>query len=190
MYRYSFTTRTIPSLRSEYGLQIQSDARERRFFHSFDCRCQTQERRRGEVSHSEMRPNPTPFPTGQRLLLHHILHWLMLLAISDRSEEVAALDRSLTRSWEDYARVVVGMNKSQFVEILAKYRADRPKGDQQHLRRTDELANSRSPMMLYGVPVGKISLKAPPACSGQARVLPPAAREMIRALSSKPTQPW
>ena len=114
----------------------------------------------------------------------------MLLAISDRSEEVAALDRSLTRSWEDYARVVVGMNKSQFVEILAKYRADRPKGDQQHLRRTDELANSRSLMMLYGVPVGKISLKALPACSGQARVLPPAAREMIRALSSKPTQPW
>lgn len=63
-------------------------------------------------------------------------------------------------TWEGYVRHVAEMSKSQFVEALAKYRAGRLKGDKQHLRRTDELANSRSPMMLYGVPVGKMFFRS------------------------------
>jgi len=60
------------------------------------------------------------------------------------------------QTWEGYVRHVAGMTKSEFVEKLAKYREAREKGDKQHLRHTDELANSRSPMMLYGVPVGRM----------------------------------
>jgi hypothetical protein len=60
------------------------------------------------------------------------------------------------RTWTGYVRHVSTITKPEFVETLAKYRAGREKGDKQHLRQTDELANSRSPMMLYGVPVGKM----------------------------------
>jgi hypothetical protein len=60
------------------------------------------------------------------------------------------------QTWEGYVHHVAAMTKLEFVETLAKYRAGRERGDKQHLRRTDELANSRSPMMLYGVPVGKM----------------------------------
>jgi len=54
------------------------------------------------------------------------------------------------------------MSKNDFDTLLRDYRADRPKGDKQHLRRTDELAGSRSPMMMYGVPVGKMFFEAAP----------------------------
>ena len=60
------------------------------------------------------------------------------------------------QTWEGYVRHVGEMTKSEFVETLAKYRDSRNKGDKQHLRLTDIPANSRSPMMLYGVPVGKM----------------------------------
>lgn len=60
------------------------------------------------------------------------------------------------KTWEGYVGHVGKMTKPEFIEALAKYRAGRARGDKQHLRKTDELANSRSPMMLYGVPVGKM----------------------------------
>lgn len=60
------------------------------------------------------------------------------------------------KTWEGYVGQIGKMTKLEFVETLAQYRSGREKGDKQHLRQTDELANSRSPMMLYGVPVGKM----------------------------------
>lgn len=60
------------------------------------------------------------------------------------------------KTWEGYVGHIGKMTKAGFVETLAEYRAGREVGDKQHLRKTDELANSRSPMMLYGVPVGKM----------------------------------
>ena len=60
------------------------------------------------------------------------------------------------QTWEGYVNHVSKMTKPEFVETLAQYRKGRAAGDKQHLRRTDELAHSRSPMMLYGVPVGKM----------------------------------
>jgi len=59
-------------------------------------------------------------------------------------------------TWEGYVRHVAEMNKDEFVDLLKHYRSCRPKGDKQHLRCTDALAGSRSPMMLFGVPVGKM----------------------------------
>ena len=60
------------------------------------------------------------------------------------------------QTWDGYVRHLARMTKSEFVDLLAEYRDGRNAGDKQHMRRTDELANSRSPMMLYGVPVGKM----------------------------------
>ena len=86
-------------------------------------------------------------------------------------------------NWEGYVQYIAGMSKTQFVETLANYRAGRPKGDKQHLRRTDKLANSRSPMMLYGVPVGKMFFEgAPRLLSSGASIQPCYPRDDSRVI--------
>jgi hypothetical protein len=60
------------------------------------------------------------------------------------------------QTWQGYVDLVSNMTRLQFVEILTEYCKDRKKGDKHHLRQTDKLANARSPMMLYRVPVGKM----------------------------------
>ena len=65
-------------------------------------------------------------------------------------------------SWEAYVGVVAGMDMASFAELLERYRTPRPAGDKQHLRATDKLAASRSPMMLYGVPVGRMFFRGAP----------------------------
>jgi hypothetical protein len=66
------------------------------------------------------------------------------------------------RSWEGYVGAVHAMGKTEFEQTWARYRAPRPKGDKQHRRETDIRANSRSPMMLAGVPVGKMFFQGAP----------------------------
>lgn len=66
-----------------------------------------------------------------------------------------------------------GLTRSEFDNLLRDYRAARPKGDKQHLRRTDKLAGSRSPMMMSGVPVGKMFFEgAPRLLASSASILP------------------
>jgi hypothetical protein len=69
-------------------------------------------------------------------------------------------------SWCGYVAKVGKFNKEEFEANLADYRRGRAKGDKQHLRTTDIRANSRSPMMLYGVPVGKMFYRGAPALLG------------------------
>lgn len=64
--------------------------------------------------------------------------------------------------WEGYVKIVGSMTKQEFVQTLAEYRKLRPEGDKQHMRVIDNKANSRSPMMLYGVPVGKMFFEGAP----------------------------
>jgi hypothetical protein len=86
-------------------------------------------------------------------------------------------------SWAGYVRYVDGMSKEEFVDQLAKYRQGRTKGDKQHLRQTDKLANSRSPMMLYGVPVGKMFFEgAPRLLNSGASILPCHPQDDLRIL--------
>ncbi len=66
------------------------------------------------------------------------------------------------QTWEGYVDFLATISKKDFEQLLAKYRDGRPPGDKQHLRRTDELAGSKSPMMLYGVPVGKMFFEGAP----------------------------
>jgi len=63
------------------------------------------------------------------------------------------------QTWEGYVHQLAPLTKRDFDALLKTYRDARPIGDKQHLRRTDEIANSKSPMMMYGVPVGKMFLE-------------------------------
>lgn len=64
--------------------------------------------------------------------------------------------------WEGYVQKISEMKKAEFGEVLRNYREPREKGDKQHKRRTDDLAGSCSPMMWYGVPVGKMLYEGAP----------------------------
>jgi hypothetical protein len=66
------------------------------------------------------------------------------------------------RSWEGYVGTVAALSMQEFAATLARYREGRPPGDKQHQRATDALADSRSPMMLYGVPVGRMFFQGAP----------------------------
>jgi len=65
--------------------------------------------------------------------------------------------------WHAYVARVKELSKEEFERILTDYSQGRARGDKQHLRATDVCANSRSPMMLYGVPVGKMFYRGAPA---------------------------
>lgn len=65
-------------------------------------------------------------------------------------------------SWGGYVGLIASMCESTFEETLNAYRASRRAGDKQHLREVDRKAGSRSPMMLYGVPVAKMFFRGAP----------------------------
>jgi hypothetical protein len=65
-------------------------------------------------------------------------------------------------SWAGYVEKIAALGKPGFVATLAAYRQARPPGDKQPLRAADFRAASRSPMMLYGVPVGKMFFEGAP----------------------------
>src|ERR1700730_1754315 len=60
------------------------------------------------------------------------------------------------QSWQGYMEIVASMSKAEFEDTLHSYRAGRLPGDKLHLRATDQLAGSISPMMLHRVPLGKM----------------------------------
>jgi hypothetical protein len=64
--------------------------------------------------------------------------------------------------WEQYVQLIGASSKRAFVKILTDYCQAQPAGDKHHLRRTDALAGACSPMMMYGVPVGKMFYEAAP----------------------------
>jgi len=64
--------------------------------------------------------------------------------------------------WESYVEQISLLGKTRWEELLRAYRDSREKGDKQHFRLTDRLAGSRSPMMMYRVPVGKMFFEGAP----------------------------
>lgn len=77
------------------------------------------------------------------------------------------------QSWEGYVQKVSEMKKGAFGNVLCNYRAGRERGDKQHKRETDKLAGSCSPMMWYGIPVGKMLFEgAPRLLRSKSSVLP------------------
>lgn len=65
-------------------------------------------------------------------------------------------------SWAGYVREVARLGKAGFEQTLAAYRQGHPPGEKQPRRATDIAANARSPMMWYGVPVGKMFFEGAP----------------------------
>jgi hypothetical protein len=65
-------------------------------------------------------------------------------------------------SWDGYVRKINEMGKKEFEDTLKEYRQQRLKGEKHHFRDTDTIAKSCSPMMLHGVPVGKMFFQGAP----------------------------
>lgn len=77
------------------------------------------------------------------------------------------------QTWNGYINCVAKMTKVQFVAVLTKYCDGRINGDKHHLRMTDRLAHSRSPMMLYRVPVAKMFFEGAPRLLKAGLSIPP-----------------
>lgn len=75
--------------------------------------------------------------------------------------------------WEGMIRHVASMSKAEFVHALESYCQAREAGDKHHLRFTDRIARSRSPMMLYRVPVGKMFFEGAPRLLQAGVSIPP-----------------
>jgi hypothetical protein len=65
-------------------------------------------------------------------------------------------------NWAGYVTQVARLGKIDFERSIREYCYSRPKGDKHHRRQVDELARSISPMMLAGVPVGKMFFQGAP----------------------------
>ena len=76
-------------------------------------------------------------------------------------------------TWAAYVGRIGRMSKAQFVAAVTDYCAPRLPGNKYHYRCTDRLAGSCSPMMLYGVPVGRMFYQgAPRLLASGASVIP------------------
>ena len=54
------------------------------------------------------------------------------------------------------------LGKTEWEDLLRAYCDSREKGNTQHFRLTDQLTGSRSPTMMYRVPVGKMFFEGAP----------------------------
>jgi hypothetical protein len=57
-------------------------------------------------------------------------------------------------TWAAYVTHAYSLGKEGYRAALNAYKATRPKGDKEHRRRTDRIAQSISPQKLHGIPVG------------------------------------
>ncbi len=78
--------------------------------------------------------------------------------------------------WRDCVIHVAQLGKSAFEQALNDYRNARPAGQKEHLRETDRLARSQSPMKLHYQPVGKMFFQGAPRLLRSAANIVPCAR--------------
>lgn len=64
--------------------------------------------------------------------------------------------------WAEYVAIVGKLKKAEFEKTLRDYRDSQPAGKKHHYRKVDQLAGAVSPMMMYGVPVGKMFFEGAP----------------------------
>lgn len=99
--------------------------------------------------------------------------WLAALDFPFGQPHKLLLQLGWPEVWEDYVRLIAGMGKRAFEQVLASYCESRPIGDKLHLRATDIVAGARSPMMMHRVPVGKMFFEgASRLLTAQVSVLP------------------
>jgi hypothetical protein len=66
------------------------------------------------------------------------------------------------RDWPSIISTIDAMSMDEFLTRLKAYRDAQPRGEKHHLRRCDALAGAVSPMMVYGVPVGRMWFRGAP----------------------------
>lgn len=59
-------------------------------------------------------------------------------------------------NWCEYVRLVGRRERSEWAALLESYRTPRAVGDKEHKRVCDSVANSQSPMKMFGTPVGRM----------------------------------
>lgn len=93
------------------------------------------------------------FPFGQPRRLVEALNW--------------------PQPWHAYVRMLSDWRMGDFIACLDAYRNQQPSGDKHHKRAADTLSGGISPMMLYGVPVGKMFFRgAPRLLNAGVRIVP------------------
>lgn len=98
-------------------------------------------------------------------------------------------------SWAGYVGHAGEMRMAEFTALLRAYCARREPGQKYLLRQVDRAAGARSPMMLYGVPVGRMFLRgAPRLLRARASVLPcrplPATRVALECYPALAARRW
>jgi hypothetical protein len=75
--------------------------------------------------------------------------------------------------WQEYVECVARLTKAEFVKQVDAFRATRPPGAKHPLRQTDAAARGLSPLMVHGVPVGRMFYEgATRVARAGSRVLP------------------
>jgi hypothetical protein len=99
-----------------------------------------------------------PFPTFEEFeaFLAHDGPWVAALDFPFGLPRKLLVNLNWPETWKEYVQLVASMGKTAFEETVARYRESRPAGDKLHLRVTDRLVLSRSPMMMHRIPVGKM----------------------------------
>jgi hypothetical protein len=64
--------------------------------------------------------------------------------------------------WVSFVQRVDSTTMNSWLATIKNYRDQRPAGDKHHLRVTDHLTGATSPMMVYGVPVGRMFFQGAP----------------------------
>jgi hypothetical protein len=75
--------------------------------------------------------------------------------------------------WDVYVPRAAALGMKGWERLLGEYRAPRSEGDRQHLRGTDARAGARSPMTMFGVPVGRMFLRGAPRLLASGVSIPP-----------------
>ncbi|MES9843437.1 MAG: DUF429 domain-containing protein [Candidatus Sedimenticola sp. 6PFRAG5] len=75
--------------------------------------------------------------------------------------------------WQTMISRVSELTIKEWELLLKNYRDARPAGDKQHLRRADAVADACSPMMMYGVPVGRMFFQGVPRLIQAGVAVPP-----------------
>lgn len=70
--------------------------------------------------------------------------------------------RGWPSDWAGYVTHIGAWSMAEFEVELAAFRASRPPGHKHPLRLTDKLAQACSPLMLFGVPVGRMFFRGAP----------------------------
>jgi hypothetical protein len=116
---------------------------------------------------------PLPSLGAMANLLGRVGPWVMGIdfPFGQPHELVASLKWGT--SWDEYTQRIASMTSEAFAHDLKAFRSQRPKGKKHLYRSTDRLAAACSPMMLYGVPVGRMFFRGAPLLrASEATILP------------------